>query len=124
MTEEEIKLITPEKHLGCVAQGQQFAALMKKRKEEILRNKEQSRVPSTEQSTEQSSVQSSLQPLVQPTVQSNDAYIYGVGIVAVPAVGVYVFFTYNASQAKNKKPSIKKNKINHQNDVICFRKNI
>ena len=114
MTEEGKKIITGEKHPGRVAQGHKLATLMKKRKEEILRNKEQSRVPSTEQSTEQCSVQSSLQPLVQSTVQANDAYIYGVGI----------FFTYNASQAKNKKPSIKKNKINHQNDVICFRKNI
>ena len=124
MTEEGKKIITGEKHPGRVAQGHKLATLMKKRKEEILRNKEQSRVPSTEQSTEQCSVQSSLQLLVQSTVQANDAYIYGVGIVAVLAVGVYVFFTYNASQAKNKKPSIKKNKINHQNDVICFRKNI
>ena len=94
MTEEEIKLITPEKHLGCVAQGQQLAALMKKRKEEILRNKEQS----TEQSTEQSSVQSTEQPSVQSTVQSN--YVYGVGILAVVVIGVCVFFAYNTFQPK------------------------
>ena len=47
MTEE---VITREKHPGCVAQGHRLAALMKKRKEKILRNKEQS----TEQSTVQS----------------------------------------------------------------------
>ena len=56
---------------------------MKKRKEEILRSKEQS----TEQSTEQSSVQS--------TPQSNDTYVYGTGILEVLAIGVCVFFTYN-----------------------------
>ena len=61
---------------------------MKKTKEEILRNKEQSSVQSTVQSTEQSSV------------QSNVAYVYGVGMLAVLAIGVCVFFAYNTSQAK------------------------
>ena len=52
---------------------------MKKRKEEILRNKEQS----TEQSTVQSTKQS--------TLQSNDTYVYGVGILAVLVTDVCVF---------------------------------
>ena len=94
MTEEEKKIITQEKHSGRVAQGHKLAALMKKRKE-ILRNKEQS--------TEQSSVQSS----VQSTVQSNDTYIYGVGMLAVLAIGVYVFFAYNTF-SKNKKQANEK----------------
>ena len=47
MAEEEKKVITREKHPGCVAEGHKLAALMKKRKEEILRNKEQSTVQST-----------------------------------------------------------------------------
>ena len=87
MTEE---VITREKHPGCVAQGHSLAALMKKRKEEILRNKEQS--------TEQ--------PTVQSTVQSNGAYIYGVVILAVLAIGVCVFFTYNkkAEQVMHEEP--------------------
>ena len=42
MTEEEKRLITQEKHPGRVAKGHKLAALMKKRKEEILRNKEHS----------------------------------------------------------------------------------
>ena len=42
MTEEEKKTITREKHPGRVTQGHKLAALMKKRKEEILHNKEQS----------------------------------------------------------------------------------
>ena len=70
MTEEEKKTITREKHPGCVAQGHKLAALMKKRKEEILRNKEQSTEQSIVQSKEQSSVQSTVQPTDQSTVQS------------------------------------------------------
>ena len=60
MTEEEKKAITREKHPGRVAQGNKLAALMKKRKEEILREKEQFTVQSAEQPTVQSTVQSKL----------------------------------------------------------------
>ena len=95
MTEEEKKKNNTRKtswtHHGC-----KLAALMKKRTEEILRNKEQSSV----QSTEQSSVQPAEQPSVQSTVQSNDTYIYGVGTVAVLAIGAFVFFAYNTFQSK------------------------
>ena len=52
MTEEKKKLLTGEKHPGCVAHGHKLAALMKKRKQEVLCNKEQSTVQSTVQSTE------------------------------------------------------------------------
>ena len=61
---------------------------MKKRKEEIWHNKEQSTVPSTEQSS------------VQSTVQSNNTYVYGVDMLAVLAIDVCEIFTYNTSQAK------------------------
>ena len=37
------------------------------------------------------------------TARLNDTYVYGVGIFAVLAIGVCLFFTYNTSQAKNKK---------------------
>ena len=37
------------------------------------------------------------------TTIPNDTYVYGVGILAVLAIGVCVFFTYNASKTKNKK---------------------
>ena len=87
MTEEEKKTITREKHPGRVAQGHKLAAVLKKRKQEILRDKEQSTVQSTEQ----------------PSVQSNDTYAYGLGTLAVLAIGVCVFFTYNTFQPKNKK---------------------
>ena len=62
---------------------------MKKRKEEILRDKEQSSVQHKE--PEQSSS-------IQSTVQSN--YVYGVGMLAVLAIGVCVFFAYNTLQPK------------------------
>ena len=123
MTEEKKKTITQEKHPGHVAQGHKFVALNKKRKEEIFRSKEQSTVQPTEQSTVQSTVQPTAQPIVQSTVQytvqSNDTYVYGFGILAVLAIGVCVFFAYNTFQPKNKK-LVNENRINHQNDVICF----
>ena len=37
------------------------------------------------------------------TPRSNDIYIHGVGILAVLAIGVCVFFLYNTFQPKNKK---------------------
>ena len=93
-------VITRAKHPGRVAQGHRLTALMKKRKEEILRNKEQF----TEQPIEQSKVQSTEQPTVQSTVQSN--YVYGVGILAALAIGICVFFTYNkkAEQVIHEQP--------------------
>ena len=89
---------------------------MKNRKEEILHNKEQSSVQgkeqstqqsiqqSTEQSTQQSSTQQSAQQSAQQSTQqpsvSNDTYVYGVGIPAVLALGVCVFFAYNTFPKK------------------------
>ena len=34
---------------------------------------------------------------------TSDTYIYGVGILAVLAIGICIFFAYNTSQAANKK---------------------
>ena len=87
---EDKKVITPEKHPGRVAQGHKLAAFIKKRKEEILHNKEQS----TEQPTVECSVQPTVKSSVQSRVQSN--YVYGCPcILAVLAIGVCVYFTYN-----------------------------
>ena len=97
MTEEEKKTVAREKHPGRVAQGHKLAALMKKRKEEILCNKEQSSVQRKQQSTEQSTVQSLVQSTQQssvPSVQSSDTYVYGVGILSILAIGVCVFFGF------------------------------
>ena len=110
MTEEAKQVMTQEKHPGHVAQGHKLAALMKKRKEEILRSKEQSTeqstVQSTVQSTEHSTVQSTEQSTEQPSVQSNDTYIYGVGILAVLVIDVCILFMYNkkAGQVIHKEP--------------------
>ena len=96
MTGEVKKTMTREKHPGRVTHGHKLAALMKKRKGEILRSKEQCSV----QSTEQSSVQPTEKPSAQSTVQSSDTYIYGAGILAVLAIGACVFFAYNTFQPK------------------------
>ena len=80
-------------HRFCVAEGHKIAALMKKRKEEILRNKEQSTEQFIEQSRELSAVQS--------TVQSNNTYIYGVGIVAILAINFCLFLYIIRRQDKS-----------------------
>ena len=103
MTEEEKKMITRQKHSGRSAQGHKRAALNEKSKEEILHSKEQSTEQQPVQSSVQSSVQQPVQPALQSTVRSNDTYVYGVGMLAVLAIGVYIFFAYNNSQGKNKK---------------------
>ena len=54
------------------------------------------------------------------TTRSNDTCVYGVGILAVLAIGVSVFFVYNLLTLKIKNSSMK-NRINNQNVVICFR---
>ena len=111
MTEEEKKSITREKHPGRVTQGHKLAAVMKKRKEEILRNKEQS----TGQSTEQPSVQSTVQSKYSLMILMSMALVY---LLSLPLVFVY-FLHITLFSLKN---SSMKNRINHQNDVICFRK--
>ena len=72
---------------------------MKKRKEEILCNKEKSK----EQSTEHHLVQSTEWSTVQSMAWSNEAYMYSVGTLAALAISVCLFFTYKTSQVANKK---------------------
>ena len=52
------------------------------------------------------------------TTRPNDTYVYGVGILAVFAIGVCVFFVYNAFQPKNKKL------INEKHDQQPKRRNM
>ena len=94
MTEEEKKVITRQKHPGLVSQGHKLAALMRKRKEEILHKKEQSSEQRTEQRTVQRTEQRPVQSSEQRTVESNDTYVYSVGILAVLAIDVCVLFSY------------------------------
>ena len=67
------------------------------------------------------------------TTRSNDTYVYSLGILTVLATGVcvfFIFFLHIRLKIKNKTmiawrlSMSKKSKINHQSDVICFRKNI
>ena len=61
--------------------------------------------------------------------RSNDTYVYGVGILAVLAIGVCVYFldiTLSSLKLKKlsmiaRRPSMRKSKINNQCDVLCFR---
>ena len=80
MKEEEKKIIKREKHPGRVAQGHELAALMKKRKEEILHNKKQS--------IEQQPVKQPTRSPEQSAARSNDTFVYGAGTLAVLAIGV------------------------------------
>ena len=78
---------------------------MKRLKEKILEDNQLSTLsptdrptPSTSSSTDNST------PSTPPhTTRSNDAYVYGAGMLAVLAIGVRVFFAYNTFQPKNKK---------------------
>ena len=61
------------------------------------------------------------------TTRSNGTYVYGAGILAVLAIGVCIFFTCNTFPKKNSsmiagRLSMSKKTINHQKNVICFRK--
>ena len=51
--------------------------------------------------------------------RSSDTYVYGVGILTVLAIGIYVFFLHITLLGLKIKISSMKNKINNQNDVIC-----
>ena len=100
MAEEEKKLITRETHPGQVAHDCKFAALMEKRKEEILHNKEQSTV----QSTEQSSVQSTAYSTVYSS-QMGPVSVALVYLLSFPLVFVYFL---HITLLRLKKPSMKK----------------
>ena len=67
---------------------------MKRLKEKILEDNQLSTSSSTDNST--SSTPSH-------PARYSDTYVYGVGILAVHAIAVCLFFAYNTSQAKNKK---------------------
>ena len=78
---------------------------MKRPKEEILKDKQLptssptgNPTPSTCFPTNNSTSSTSFS-----TTRSSNTYVYSVGIVVVFAIGAYVFFAYNTSQATNKK---------------------
>ena len=81
-----------------VEQGKKsYETRMKKLKEQML-EEHQLPTPSTSSSTCDPTPSTSFHATV-----SNDTFICGIGIVAVLAIGVCVFFTYNTFQPKIKK---------------------
>ena len=50
-----------------------------------------------------SSTNTATNPTASTTTRQNDTYVYGVGVLAVLGIGVWVFFAYNTYQPKNKK---------------------
>ena len=78
---------------------------MNKLKEKILKDNQLSTSPSTDRSTAStsSSMNNSTSSTSSTTAGPSNTYIYGVGIFAVLAIGVYIFFAYNTSQAATKK---------------------
>ena len=94
---------------------------MKRLKEKILEDN-QLPIPSPMDRPTASTSSSTGDPMLSTPshiTRPNGTYVYGVGIIAVVAIGVCVYFAYNTFQPKN---SSMKNRINHQNDIICFRK--
>ena len=82
---------------------------MNKLKESILNDAEKGSVDTTNASNETTSatntatIPATTASITATTRRTNDTYVYGVGILAVLAIGVCVFFAYNTFQPKNKK---------------------
>ena len=68
---------------------------MNKLKESILNNVQKGSGDTTNASNETTSPANNT-----TTTRSNDTYVYGVGILAVLAIGICVFFGYNTFQPK------------------------
>ena len=110
MTEQEKKSITREKHPERVAHGHKLAALMKKRKEEIIvtKNSLQYRI----QYSLQNNLQYSL-PYSQMEIMST-VLIY---FLSLP-LAYFVHVTLFSLKIKN---SSMKNRINHQNGFMSLK---
>ena len=91
---------------------------MKRLKEEILEDN-QMPTPSISSSTSDptrstsSSTRDPTPSTPSNTTRSNDTYVYGVGMLAVLAIGVCVFFVY---QAKNKKQDNDRSTAQHEQE--------
>ena len=102
--------VTKEKDPKCVEAARKGREkYMNKLKESILNDLKKGSGDTTNASNETTSATNNVSNETtsvtnSATTRSNDTYVYGVGILAVLAIGVCVFFAYNASQAKNKKP--------------------
>ena len=82
---------------------------MNKKKERILNDAKNGDRDTTNTSNETTSdITNASNETTAPSTSSYatgsiDSYIYGVGILAILAIGVCVFFAYNTSQTENKK---------------------
>ena len=78
---------------------------MKRLKEKKLEDSRLATPSSTDRSTPftPSSTGDPMPPTPSHTTRPNDTYVYDVGILAVVATGVFVLFTHNTFQPKNKK---------------------
>ena len=78
---------------------------MKRLKEKILEDNQLPTSSPTDRPTPStsSSIGNSTPSTPPHITRSNDTYVYGVGMLAVLAIGVCVFFAYNTFQPKNKK---------------------
>ena len=97
------KVTKDPKHVEAARKGRE--KYTNKLKESILNNVKKGREDTTNASNETTSATNNSSNETTDasnttTTRSNDTYIYGVGIIAVLAIGVCVFFTF---QAKNKK---------------------
>ena len=94
-TSQKVKKDKDPKHVDGRCKGREN--FMKKMKENILNDAKKGGEDTTNSSNETTSVTNTA------TIRSNDTYVYCVGILAVFAIGVCVFFAYN-SFPRNKKP--------------------
>ena len=122
MTEEKRKTITRKKR---VAQGHKLAALMKKGKKKycVIKNSLRYSLQNSLQHSLQNSLKYSLQNSLQYSLQYSQMELVSMALVyllSLPSVFVY-FLHITLFSLKIKNLSIK-NTINHQKDVICFRK--
>ena len=78
---------------------------MKRLKEKILEDNQLPTPPPTDRPppSTTSSTGNSMPSTPFYATRSNDTYVYGIGILAVLAIILCVFFVYNTSQPKNKK---------------------
>ena len=78
---------------------------LNKLRESILNDSKKDSVDTSNASNETTSATNTATTPVNSTtnIATSGTYVYGVGTLNVLAIGVYVFFAYNTSQAANKK---------------------
>ena len=99
------KVTKDPKHAEAARKGRE--KYTNKLKESILNNVKKGRGDTTNASNETTSATNNSSNETTDasnttTTRSNDTYIYGVGIIAVLAIGVCVFFTFQAKNKKNR----------------------